>query len=63
MSDQAEIELKENGPLMVRNVGRMVGPDGHEIEVKAAMALCRCGYSGNKPFCDGSHKKQGWSSD
>lgn len=60
MMDKAEIELTENGPLVVRGVARMVGPDGQEITVKPAMALCRCGHSGNKPFCDGSHKKQGW---
>ena len=60
MSDIAEIELTENGPLMVRGIARMVGPDGQEIGVKPEMALCRCGHSGNKPFCDGSHKKQGW---
>jgi CDGSH-type Zn-finger protein len=63
MSDQAEIELTQDGPLMVRNIGRIVGPDGEELESKATMALCRCGHSGNKPFCDGSHKRQGWSAE
>lgn len=49
------IEERDNGPLVVRNVGRMVGPDGEEMEVRTAMALCRCGASKNKPFCDGTH--------
>ena len=32
-----------------------------EIESKPTMYLCRCGKSGNKPFCDGTHTKIGWS--
>ena len=62
MSDQPAIEERENGPLMAKGIRRMVGPDGAEIEVKPAMALCRCGQSRNKPFCDGSHKDAGFES-
>jgi len=40
----------------------MIGPDGAEIETKPAMALCRCGQSANKPFCDGSHNAAGFKS-
>lgn len=62
MTDRPTIEERENGPLVVKNVTRMTGPDGEEIEVKEVMALCRCGGSGNKPFCDGSHKTNGFQS-
>jgi CDGSH-type Zn-finger protein len=60
MSDEKiapKIEARENGPLMVRGVTRMTGADGQPVDCKPVMALCRCGRSGNKPFCDGSHKE------
>lgn len=61
MSDEAKIEERENGPLVVSGAASMEGADG-VIEVKAVMALCRCGASKNKPFCDGSHNKVGFES-
>ena len=33
----------------------LVAPDGHVIEHPDPMAMCRCGHSSNKPFCDGTH--------
>ncbi len=62
MTDTPEIEERENGPLVVKGLRRMVGPDGAEVEVKEVMALCRCGHSKTKPFCDGSHKEAGFQS-
>ena len=62
MSEQPVIEERENGPLVVKGVTRMVGPDGAEMEAKEVMALCRCGQSKNKPFCDGSHNEAGFES-
>ena len=50
-----------NGPYLVKdlkNVANQKGP----IETKEMMALCRCGGSANKPFCDGTHAKIGFSS-
>ncbi|MEO7355558.1 MAG: CDGSH iron-sulfur domain-containing protein, partial [Gemmatimonadales bacterium] len=44
-----------DGPLWVRGMIPVVGADGYEYEVRNRIALCRCGRSGNKPFCDGSH--------
>lgn len=60
MSDAPIITLNKNGPYKVQNVSKVVKSDGTEAEVKATMFLCRCGHSANKPFCDGSHTKQGW---
>ncbi|MFV2035055.1 MAG: CDGSH iron-sulfur domain-containing protein [Halocynthiibacter sp.] len=51
------IETRENGPLVAKNLSSMKGHDGAEITLKASQALCRCGHSNNKPFCDGSHRK------
>ncbi len=62
MTDRPHIEERENGPLVAKGIRRMVGPDGEEFEVKAVMALCRCGHSKSKPFCDGSHKEAGFRS-
>ncbi len=56
------IEERENGPLVVKGISSIVGSDGVALEAKPVMALCRCGQSKNKPFCDGSHKETGFSS-
>lgn len=60
MSDTPIIIPRENGPLLVKNLTRLVLPDGSEAEAKAVTALCRCGKSGNKPYCDGSHNDAGF---
>ena len=44
-----------SGPLWVRGGIPVVAADGAAYEVRNRVALCRCGASGNKPFCDGSH--------
>ena len=54
------IELAANGPLLVKGTVEVRHPDGR-IELKEEKcALCRCGASGNKPYCDGSHRKSGF---
>jgi CDGSH-type Zn-finger protein len=50
-----------SGPLYVEGDIRVVSADGDEYERRNRMALCRCGQSGNKPFCDGTHTKIRWS--
>ena len=46
-----------DGPLLVRGPFRMVDQEGEEIEVgRETVALCRCGRSRLRPFCDGTHK-------
>jgi uncharacterized Fe-S cluster protein YjdI/CDGSH-type Zn-finger protein len=51
-----------DGPLLVRGDLRLdCGPSGVLTETRAA--LCRCGLSSNKPFCDGSHERTGWRSE
>ncbi len=44
-----------SGPILVRGGIQVVAADGSEYEVRNRVALCRCGASSNKPFCDGSH--------
>jgi CDGSH-type Zn-finger protein len=50
-----------DGPLLVRGNFRLVDTDGQEIDPgRRTVALCRCGKSGIKPFCDGTHKVAGF---
>ena len=53
-----KIEAAENGPYVIAGSAVFVDADGNEQTTPGtAVALCRCGGSANKPFCDGSHKK------
>ena len=57
MSDEALITPYRDGPLLVRGPFRMIDQDGNEIAVdRETVALCRCGKSRMRPFCDGTHK-------
>lgn len=60
--DTVTIEQRENGPLVVKNCSDLRHADGSAAEAKPVMALCRCGGSSNKPFCDGSHNDIGFES-
>jgi CDGSH-type Zn-finger protein len=53
------IKVKDNGPYIVEGEFRLVDMNGNEIPVKKS-ALCRCGGSTTKPFCDGTHSKIGF---
>lgn len=52
----------ENGPLVVSGLHQLTGPDGVAVATRQTVALCRCGASKNKPFCDGSHNTNGFTS-
>jgi CDGSH-type Zn-finger protein len=55
------IEVTKNGPYIVRNLKNFRNSKGVFIRSQPVMALCRCGGSSNKPFCDGIHVKIGFS--
>jgi CDGSH-type Zn-finger protein len=58
----ATITPYRDGPLIVRGDFRLVDQDGVAIDPgRRTIALCRCGKSGIKPFCDGAHKRAGFS--
>jgi uncharacterized Fe-S cluster protein YjdI len=57
------VEPRPNGPLFVRGQVRIVDDEGRLIREDTRVALCRCGASGNKPFCDGSHRRIGFTTD
>ena len=53
------ITIRDNGPLLVQGPLTVVDAAGNQFQIpteKPTIALCRCGQSKNKPFCDGSHK-------
>ena len=62
VSEEATISPQPNGPLYVRGRVRIVQEDGSE-RVETRVALCRCGHSANKPFCDNTHLRAGFRSD
>ena len=55
------VEPRPNGPLFVRGWVRIVDDEGRLIREDTRLALCRCGASANKPFCDGSHRRIGFT--
>ena len=52
-----KVEVSPNGPYLIKNECLIVHSDGKEEIKSGSVALCRCGASGNKPYCDGSHRK------
>ena len=61
-SGGATITPYRDGPLIVRGDFQLLDQDGNAIDPgRETIALCRCGKSGIKPFCDGSHKRAGFS--
>jgi CDGSH-type Zn-finger protein len=54
---RAEAVIVEDGPIALNGAITVELPDGATLEVRNRQTLCRCGGSGKKPLCDGSHKK------
>ena len=54
------VEPQSNGPLYVSGRVRILDAKGVVIREDTRVALCRCGHSRNKPFCDGSHETVGF---
>ncbi len=55
------IKVRESGPYLVRGKVTLTDADGNPYTVESPnIALCRCGGSQTKPFCDGSHKVNGF---
>ncbi len=59
--DEVTITPYRDGPYLVRGPFKIVGQDGREIDARRrTVALCRCGRSQIRPFCDGTHKLIGF---
>ena len=65
--DTPEIECLNNGPYLLKKdetatvTLHVSGPDGDSVSEVTGVALCRCGGSKNKPFCDGTHRDNGFT--
>ena len=57
-----KMTVLDNGPILVQGAVDLVDSNGERIATSGdKIALCRCGASANKPFCDGKHSKAGFS--
>ena len=57
-----EVEPQVDGPLVVRGNLEITAGTGRVVARVTKTALCRCGGSANKPFCDGTHARNGFRS-
>jgi CDGSH-type Zn-finger protein len=55
------IECAPNGPYLAKGLDRLTNSRGEQLATRPVTALCRCGGSRNKPYCDGTHKTNGFS--
>ncbi len=55
------IRLEKDGPLIVKGLPNFSNSRGEPIKTRPTLRLCRCGNSKNKPLCDGTHARVGWS--
>lgn len=55
-----EIKVFEDGPIAIKGNLEVIGSDGRRVAQKTSAFFCRCGASGSKPFCDGTHKNTGF---
>ena len=64
LEDRAALGIapEANGPYLVTGIGTLLNSRGDALASRPAMALCRCGGSANKPFCDGTHARIEFSS-
>jgi CDGSH-type Zn-finger protein len=61
---RATISPYTDGPIIVRGDFEILSPSGEPVPTdRRTVALCRCGVSSIKPFCDGTHKLVGFRSD
>ena len=62
---EVTIQVRANGSYKVTGPVTIVDAEGREFELPpgSAVALCRCGHSKNKPFCDSTHKQIGFEAD
>jgi len=69
LPDQPEpvtIIVRPNGPYRIKGPIKLIDADSNEFTIDTSrefVALCRCGHSANKPFCDSTHKTSGFQAE
>lgn len=61
ITPKVTITALTDGPLEVVGEVDILAADGSVVKETAKSYLCRCGYSAKKPFCDGAHKREGFT--
>jgi uncharacterized Fe-S cluster protein YjdI len=54
------VDVSKNGPILIKGPITIKYSGSEEVNTSRTIALCRCGKSSNKPYCDGTHKKVGF---
>ena len=60
MEKTPQIDVTENGPILISGPASIKYNGNQELKESKTIALCRCGLSSNKPYCDGTHKREGF---
>ena len=56
-----QVQIIDDGPLYLQGGITVESAEGERYEVRNRVALCRCGASANKPYCDGAHSEAGFA--
>ncbi len=61
--EKPKLTILSNGPIRVQGDIELLDANGkpYDLGGRTVISLCRCGMSSNKPFCDGTHKKEGFT--
>ena len=59
--EKPSIQSTRNGPYLVKKLKKLKNSKGEDLKSSPIMLLCRCGGSGNKPYCDGTHLEIGFT--
>lgn len=60
-STQPKIRIMKDGPIVVEGQYQVIGKDNRELKPTIMTSFCRCGASRSMPFCDGTHRKIGFT--
>lgn len=60
MEKTLQIDVSENGPILINGPAQIKYKGNEEFKESKTIALCRCGLSSRKPYCDGTHNREGF---
>ena len=60
-AEPIKIQVMKDGPYLIEGNFLLIESDGSKMNMKGISSICRCGDSHSMPFCDGTHRKTGFS--